>query len=390
MVKRTTAIEKATTPKTIKWISKNENKLRFDLAIQRNGVWKSEQRSLFIHSLIYGYPFPPAYAQDTNDGFLWLLDGKQRLTCVIDFVHDRFELHKNTPDVFGFDVAGMRFSELPEDFQDEILSTNFSIIQLKNMTNEERDQMFVRLNGGTALSKLEVTRAMYSDLFAEVGVLADLPFFKDTINVTSSARNRFVDQELVVQIAMLLDEDHKLKGFGGQHVRDYVMSLKEGGMNFSQEMVAVYNEMSEYLSESFKHYSKKDLAKALKKINVPMVFSQGIKAKADGMKPRQYGDFIQMFLVEEYTIESAYGQACQAGSAKKESVTTRIDAIEKAYKKYIKKNPIGDYKFEEKTPDVQILTVQESSAEPEVASADEGNKAGEGVSNPDEQLQAVL
>ena len=76
-VQRTTAIKKLEEKQTIKQIYKNKEKLRFDLIIQRNNVWKPEQKSLFIHSILYGFPFTNAYAQDTNDGNWWLLDGKQ-------------------------------------------------------------------------------------------------------------------------------------------------------------------------------------------------------------------------------------------------------------------------------------------------------------------------
>lgn len=340
VVERKTAIEKAQTPKTIKWIVKNKSKLRFDLAIQRNSVWKQDQKSLFIHSLMYGFPFPPAYAQDSNDGNLWLLDGKQRLTTVIEFVEDAYPLYQDTPDVFGYKVAGKKFSELPEQFQDEIVDTNFTIWQMKNMTTEERDEMFYRLNNGSALSKLEVTRSMYSELFAEVAEISDLPFFANEISLTPSARNRFVDQELVIQIAMLLDKNYKLKGFGGTHIRDYVTALKENGEVFSEEMVSVYERMSLYLEEAFDGFSKQERAKALKKINVPMVFMQGIEAVDMGMHPEQYGEFVKTFLIDEYTVDSSYGESCQSGSAKKENVSIRLKEIDKAFRKYVKKNPI--------------------------------------------------
>lgn len=368
-VKRTTAIEKSSTPKTVKWIVKNKEKLRFDLAIQRNGVWKNEQRSLFIHSIIYGFPFPPAYAMDSNDGYLWFLDGKQRLTCVIDFVLGKFKLDKKTPLCLGVNIADKSFEELPEVMRDEILDAHFSIIQMKNMTEEERDEMFVRLNGGTALTKLEVTRAMYSDLFADVGELANLPFFADVIHLTNSSRNRFVDQELVVQIAMLLDEDHKLKGFGGQQIRDYVLSLKDNQATFGDEMVQIYKEMSRYLEEAFDGMTKKDAQKALKKINVPMVFMQGVKAKEMGMLPQQYGEFVKWFLVDIYTIESAYGVHCQAGSAKKESVMVRLKETDKHFNMYLKKNPIEEYKLptieqaKDKGEQVEKLEVKEPENE---------------------------
>jgi hypothetical protein len=342
-IERTTAIEKSRQTKTIKQVVKMKDKLRFDLAIQRNSVWKLEQKSLFIHSLMYGFPFPPAYAQYSTDGQAWMLDGKQRLTTIIDFVEDKFYLHKNTPNVFGFDVAEMKFSELPEQFRDEILDTSFDIWELKNMTEEERDEMFFRLNNGSALSKIEVTRSMYSQLFSEVSELAELEFFANTIHLTESARNRFVDQELVIQIAMLLNEDYKLKGFGGSHIRDYVVNLKESQTKFSDEIIKCFKETSEYLSDAFKDFTNRETVKSLKKLNVPMVFIQGITAKEKGMSAEQFGEFVKWFLIDMYQVDSPYGISCQSGSAKRENVMTRLKEMDKAFSKYVKKNPIEKY-----------------------------------------------
>lgn len=342
---RKRSIRKAKMPMTIREIVKEKAVIRFDLAEQRNTVWKDEQKSLFIHTLVYGYPFPTAFAVSTNDGNIWMLDGKQRTTTVLSYVQNEFKLHKNTPECLGVEIAGMYFKDLPEEFQNEILDSSFDIWELKNLTNAERAEMFYRLNNGSALTKLEVTRSMYSEFFSEVAELADLPFFTDVISLTNSARNRFVDQELVVQIAMLLDKDYKLKGFGGSHIRDYVLGLKESEGHFSEEMVNLYSTISTYLEEAFDNFTKQQTSKALKKINVPMVFMQAIEAKKLGMQPSQYGEFINWFLVEIYNIESAYGVSCQAGSAKRENVMVRLKEIDKAFKKYIKKHPIDKYKF---------------------------------------------
>ena len=101
---------------TPKWLLKNELKIRFDLSIQRGFVWDTERKSLFINSLIEGYPVPAFYALDnTEDDFLWMLDGKQRLGTVLDYLKEEFALSKNTPNINDVDVAGLKFSELPED-----------------------------------------------------------------------------------------------------------------------------------------------------------------------------------------------------------------------------------------------------------------------------------
>jgi hypothetical protein len=337
IINRTTAIEKASTPKTIKWIIKNKGKLRFDLAIQRNKVWDDEKKSLFIHSIMYGYPFPPAYAQDSNDGLLWLLDGKQRLTTLIDYVGGDFELHDNTPSIFGFELAGLTFSELPTQLQDEILDTHFTIWQMKNMTQDERDEMFFRLNNGEALQKIELTRALASSrLMDDVKQISELDFFSDKIKLTDKQRNRFVDQELILQIVSLLSG--KNNGFGGKQIREFVLELKEQDGAINTDVLGKIYTSSVYLQEAFKDFTDKECKKALKKIHVPMIFIVAIDAMSQEITAELFGKFIKEFLINDYKVGSVYGGACSAGSAKKENVNKRIIEMQKGFGKFLAKN----------------------------------------------------
>lgn len=335
--KRETRIEKSQSNRTIKNLYKNRSKLRFDLAIQRNKVWNNEQKSNLIHSILYGYPVPPVMVQETEDDFIWFLDGKQRLTTIISFLDGEFALAKKTPDVYGNKIAGKKFEDLSEDMQDMIYDETITLIKLKNMTDEERDEMFVRWNSGTTLSKVELTRAMHSDLIEEINEIAELEFFVESIELTSTARNRFLDQEIILQIAMLLDlGKDNIKGFGSAQIREYVLNLKEEGKTLSKDIMKIFKDVSNYLSSAVHDYDYADRRKALKKIHIPMVFYTAIKAMKDGVRFNEYGEFIKEFLIEKYDIESKYGQACQKSSSKKDSILVRLDEMEKAYNKFVK------------------------------------------------------
>lgn len=351
-VVRMTAIEKTQLPKTIKWIVKNKEKLNFALAIQRNSVWTSEQKSLFVHSLMYGYPFPPAFAQDNGDGILWLLDGKQRLTTVIEFCEDKFKLHKNTPNVFGHEVANKKFSQLHEDFQDEILSTNFTIHQMRGLTDSERDEMFVRLNKGTPLSKIEQTRAMYSSLIAQIEAIAGLEFFQDHVTIPT---NRFADQELILQTAMILDEDHNLKGIGSVQIQKYVAELKLKGELLSDEIFNKFVKADDYLSMVAGDLGTAELKQILKKVNVPMVIVTALRAIEEDVPPTLFGEFLVNFLITNYKRDSDYGIACQAGSAKKENVLVRLQEMDNGYVEFVNKmlNLKGEKKIQSKAKELE-------------------------------------
>lgn len=333
---RNTRIEKSSNNRTIKNLFKNKDKLRFDLAIQRNEVWSLEQKSNLIHSILYGFPVPPVMVQETDDEFIWFLDGKQRISAILSYISGDFTLSKKTSDVFSHKIAGHKFSDLSEDMKDIIYDETIQLIKLKHMTDEERDEMFVRWNSGSSLSKIELTRAMHSDLIEQINYIADLEFFADDIALTSKARNRFVDQEIILQISMLLDEGKdKIKGFGSPQIKDYVLRLKASNQVLADSLVEKFEIVSHYLNMSVSDFELAERKKALKKIHIPMIFFTAIKAMEYKLKPKLFGDFIRTFLISTYSIESDYGQSCQSSSSKKENVQIRLHEMNMAFEEFL-------------------------------------------------------
>ena len=53
---------------------------------QRNEVWKGKQRSELIESMLMGIPIPIMYLFEAPDGHKQVVDGRQRITTIIDFV----------------------------------------------------------------------------------------------------------------------------------------------------------------------------------------------------------------------------------------------------------------------------------------------------------------
>jgi hypothetical protein len=306
-----------------------ETTLRFDMAIQRNqDVWSNENRSDFIHSVLYGFYIPVVLVQDSNDGKKWFLDGKQRVTTLMTFMNGEWSLSKKTEDAYGFKIAGFKFSDLPLEMREEIEGETLTIVRIKNMTEQERDKMFVKLNSGQSLSRIELTRAKHSELIQSINELADLYLFKDKLELSKKARVRFVDQEIILQIAMLLEEGKdKIKGFGAGHIEEYVLRLKASEQTLSNEMIGRIKGIAQYLKHAFDVYEKDEVGKALKKIHIPIIFWNAQKAMNEKLDSKLFGDFIRSFLISNYTVNSEYGKSCQKGSSKKESVITRLNEM---------------------------------------------------------------
>jgi hypothetical protein len=71
--------------------------ISFDYPIQRQAdQWDHLQKSLLIHSIIEDYPIPALYTT-VQEKIYQVLDGKQRLTTILDYINDQYPLHPDTP-----------------------------------------------------------------------------------------------------------------------------------------------------------------------------------------------------------------------------------------------------------------------------------------------------
>jgi hypothetical protein len=307
---------------TPKWLLKNESKIRFDLSIQRGFVWDAERKSLFINSLIEGYPVPAFYALDNvEDDYVWFLDGKQRFGTALAYLKDEFALSKTTPNINGVDIANLKFSELSEDFQDEIKNFSFNIWKFKNITEAERDQLFYRLNFGLALSKFELTRVVASSKIMDfINEISDQEFFQNKVAISDSQKNRYVDEEVILQIISILMNGYN-EGFSGKELKARALNLKENGI--PENIQTIIKDTTEYLNQAVPVKEK-----FMKKLNIPIAFYIAQRAINDDVKPEVFGGFLQDFFTN---VPDEYFLASSSGSAKKENVKDRIDAMNGYY-----------------------------------------------------------
>lgn len=184
--------------------------MRFDDEIQRDTVWKKEQKSLFIDSILRGYPIPPLYAEkyDNEEKRIYnVLDGKQRCTTLYGFVKGSFELSDDLDNIendFGedVDVSGCKFNELPEDLQDKILDKTLTVYYCEGMTEDEKSEMFYRLNNGKPLSSVVPVVKMAIDNGMEVDAFTDWVrnFFTNTPEEYAKAAKDGVNHKENVKI----------------------------------------------------------------------------------------------------------------------------------------------------------------------------------------------
>lgn len=329
------AIERVTLPKTVKQLFKTKDKLNFSIAIQRGeNIWDIKRKSLLIHSLIYGYPVPAFYAEEGKDekGTMYhMLDGKQRLTSIFSFISDEFKLSEVPPiEINGeeVDVSGMKFSQLPEDAQDEILSTNFTFYVFKNITETERSEIFTRLNNGAPMKSIETLRVFAgTEIMNFVCEMKETPFFKNKVMITKAQRNRYVDEELILQIVSIIMNNGE-KGIGSKDLREFIGRIRDNGISAELQETIRYTTL--YLDEAFDGSEK-----FLKKAHMIGLFNMAIEAQKVEIQATDFADWVEKFFVAN-NKDSDYHDTVSRGSASSEQIKKRLAILKADFETYLK------------------------------------------------------
>ena len=195
--------------------------LTFENEIQRVfEQWKDDQKSLLIHSILDDYIIPPIYLIKEDKGSkdsrgraisdYDVLDGKQRLTTVFDYIEDKFALSDITPtieiDEEEFELAGKKFSELDEELQQNITNYGFTIYNLEGNSDEEVEEFFLRINGGVSLSKNQITKGKVGiKTMRYLNKLLAEKFFAEVCNFSGAQSKTEVNLCVLLQSAMMFD-----------------------------------------------------------------------------------------------------------------------------------------------------------------------------------------
>lgn len=303
-------------PFSIKQLSKM--KLRFDLVIQRNLRWTEEDGTYLIESVFLGYPIPPVYVLKSLDKSLWLLDGKQRLSWLTSFVRDEWELR--TCVVYGVDVTGLKYSQLPEELRELIDLQFINVYQFESLTIDQRDQLFKRLNSGKPLSSIELIRSILgTEMLDYINKLIDSPFIKK-VGITEAQQKGFKDQEMILQmISVITGRSYDI---GGKFLGNIAIDLRVNGLTESEHLTI--QRTFDFLSKAFREVEPKTAKKSLKKADVIRIAGAAVEATD---KPEVFGHIISSYIASQPS-GSLYKGTTSKQSASASSVKKGIEILQ--------------------------------------------------------------
>lgn len=188
---------------------------------QRLSVWSTEKKAFFIDSILKNLPIPPVFLRqkiDDNTGktSYEVIDGKQRLTSIVEFIEDDFATTDEGEDPFhDEELAGKLFSELNDERMSHYKKLFWRYqIPVEYIDSDDPiviDRIFDRLNrNGEPLNGQELRHSNYydSELLKLAYHLSKLPFWADRLKTTDKARME--DVEFISELIFALIEKTEL------------------------------------------------------------------------------------------------------------------------------------------------------------------------------------
>lgn len=138
----------------------NEKRIILDSDFQRESVWKPMQKAELVESILMGLPLPIFYFNQDKLGRLIVIDGRQRLTALFEYMSNDWALK-------GLKVLdelnGKKFQDLDPIVQAQIEDYQIQAHVIQPPTPDRiKFDIFDRVNrAGTQLNKQEIRNALY-------------------------------------------------------------------------------------------------------------------------------------------------------------------------------------------------------------------------------------
>lgn len=184
----------------------NRKLMVLDPPYQRRSVWTKSYKRFFIDTIMRNYPAPSIFLNTIVDpsgiATYYVVDGKQRLESIMDFINGRIAL----PDDFGnTELNGKYFKDLSNENKNKFWGYEISAENLQDAQEEIINDTFDRLNRNVSkLTAQELRHAKYSGRFISmIDEIAEEPYWEDICISRPATIRRMKDVEFISDLFLL-------------------------------------------------------------------------------------------------------------------------------------------------------------------------------------------
>lgn len=215
---------------------------------QRLFRWSIEQRSQLIESILLELPIPQIFVIENPDGVLELIDGLQRISTILQFIHAE-TIGLEPLQLYGCGLIkglnGLKFADLPLSLRLGLKRTPIRTVVIKKQSQGFlRYEMFKRLNtGGANLEPQEIRNCSarmigadgikFYELLVSLSLSAD--FSECAKYIPSEDMEKKAAEELVLRFFAAKNSMENYKGSVSAWLDGYMESIMLNQVKFDHE-----------------------------------------------------------------------------------------------------------------------------------------------------------
>ena len=192
--------------------NRKDRRIILDSDFQRESIWEPLQKAELIESILMGLPLPIFYFNQDKLGKLIVVDGRQRLTALFEFMSNEWSL-KNLKILS--ELNGRMFEDLSPVAQTQIEDYQIQAHVIQPSTPDKvKFDIFERVNrAGTQLNRQEIRNALYQGKATVLlNRIVNTKEFSQATGDAFKKNARMKDKYLVTRfIAFELYNNHKIK-----------------------------------------------------------------------------------------------------------------------------------------------------------------------------------
>lgn len=209
----------------------DRNQLELSPPYQRRSVWTAKDKKFFLDTIFRNYPSPAIFIHKSLDergkSTYYVVDGKQRLQTILDFVDNKISIDRNYGDI-RLDGKFWRDIRIDQELREIFWNYALSVEQIDFADIEQGTivkEIFDRLNRNSKkLTPQELRHAKYEGWFNQFAEnQADIevnPIWKDLKISTPGREKRMVDIQFISELMMLIISN-KVEGFDQENIEGY-------------------------------------------------------------------------------------------------------------------------------------------------------------------------
>jgi len=210
----------------VTWFLEADRNKQLDLdpPYQRRSVWTRKDKQFFLDTIFRDYPSPAIFLHKTVDDngrpTFHVVDGKQRIQTILDFVGGKVPMAEDYGDVR---LNSRRWPDLrgESDLRTQFWNYKFVVEELGFDEPSVVNNIFDRINrNARKLTRQELRHAKYEGWFiSQVESEIKAPLWKDLGVATQARESRMADSQFLSEL-MLVVLEGKMRGFNQDALDD--------------------------------------------------------------------------------------------------------------------------------------------------------------------------